>query len=70
MSQKKPPMPSDKDEVAGTDADNNVVDGGETTRMAALIGHIDAFNKSTDDGWGMSRGLKILPKPMMSQQHR
>lgn len=50
MSQKKPPMPSDKDEVAGTDADNNVVDGGETTRMAALIGHIDAFNKSTDDG--------------------
>lgn len=41
-------MPSDEDEVAEIEADNNVVDGGGTTRMAALIGHIDAFDEFTE----------------------
>ena len=41
-------MPSDEDEVAEIEADNHFVDGGGTTRMAALIEHIDAFDKSTE----------------------
>ena len=41
-------MSSDVDEVTENEADNHVVDGGGTTRMAALTGHIDAFDESTE----------------------
>lgn len=40
-------MLSDEDEAAGIYTFNKVVKGGETTRMAALIGHIYAFDEST-----------------------
>ncbi|KAG7524901.1 hypothetical protein JOB18_018792 [Solea senegalensis] len=43
-----PPLPLDEDEVAGSDADNHFFGGGETTKMAELISHIDAFDESME----------------------